>query len=563
MYTAARAFLEALQSAGVRYIFANLGSDHPAFIEALADAKAECRPLPRLITCPNEMVALSTAHGYAQATGKPQAVFVHVECGTQALAGAVHNAAKGRVPVLIFAGTSPFTQEGELRGTRNEFIHWLQDVFDQRGIVRQYMRYDNEIRNGVNVKQLVYRALQFAVSDPQGPVYLMAAREVLEQEIAPIEPDIAHWPAIPPSPAPPEFIEDLAAALLAARRPLVVTSYLGRNPEAVAELVRFCERTGAGVLESVPVNVNFPADHPLYQGVQGNEQTQSAALAEADLVLVIDSDVPWIPSVNKPRPGVPVYHIDLDPLKQQMPLWQLPAAKIARADAATALRQLNAIAAAPSQSAHQHYAARHQAWLAGLASREAPDGDVITPAYLTARLREHIDGDTIVLSEGVTNYKTIAEHIGPRPPGGMFSSGGGSLGWSSSAAVGFKLALPDKTVVAVSGDGSYLFSIPATVHWMARRYRAPFLQIVCNNGGWRAPRLSTMAVHPHGHASKGEEIGVEFPEPPDYAGIAAAAGGAFARTVKCANELDAALRDALHAVRVEGRSAVLDVLLPQ
>ena len=123
---------------------------------------------------------MSAAHGFAQLTGRPQAVIVHVECGTQALAGAVHNAAKGRVPMLVFAGASPFTQEGEARGSRNEFIQWIQDVHNQRGIVRGYMKYDNEIRTGLNVKQLVHRALQIAASDPKGPAYLMGAREVIE-----------------------------------------------------------------------------------------------------------------------------------------------------------------------------------------------------------------------------------------------------------------------------------------------------------------------------------------------------------------------------------------------
>src|SRR5215469_10441511 len=191
MYTASMAFLEALVDAGVSYLFVNLGSDHPAMVEAMAEAAATGKPIPKIITCPNEMVALSCAHGYAQVSGKAQAVLVHVECGTQAMAGAIHNAARGRVPVLIFAGASPFTQEGELRGGRNEFIHWLQDVHDQRGIVRGYMKYENELRSGRNLKQMMFRALQMARSDPGGPVYLMAAREVLEEEVPRVEADPA------------------------------------------------------------------------------------------------------------------------------------------------------------------------------------------------------------------------------------------------------------------------------------------------------------------------------------------------------------------------------------
>src|SRR5262249_8066815 len=194
MYTAGTALIEALYEAGVSYIFANFGSAHPGIVESLAEAKATGRPAPSLVTCPNEMVALSAAHGFAQVTGRAQAVLVHVECGTQALAGALHNAAKGRIPVLIFAGASPFTQEGEMRGSRNEFIQWIQDVFDQRGLVRGYVKYDNEIRTGRNIKQLVYRAMQFAHSDPKGPVYLMAAREVMEEETTPVAVDPAYWP---------------------------------------------------------------------------------------------------------------------------------------------------------------------------------------------------------------------------------------------------------------------------------------------------------------------------------------------------------------------------------
>ena len=125
------------------FVFANFGSDHPALIEAIARA-AERRPIPGDHRAERDGGALR-AHGCAQITGRAEAVLVHVECGTQSLGGAVHNAARGRVPVFIFAGLSPFTQEGELPGSRNEFIQWIQDVHDQRGIVREYMKYDNEL----------------------------------------------------------------------------------------------------------------------------------------------------------------------------------------------------------------------------------------------------------------------------------------------------------------------------------------------------------------------------------------------------------------------------------
>ena len=570
MHTASTAFLDALTTAGVSYVFANFGSDHPPLLEAIAAATATPGSrAPAVITCPSEMVAMSAAHGYAQATGRAQAVLVHVECGTQSLAGAVHNAAKGRIPVLIFAGASPFTQEGELRGSRNEFIHWIQDVFDQRGLVRGYVKYENDVRTGRNIGQLVHRAIQIAHSDPRGPVYLVGPREVMEEEVPPVAIDPAEWSPVAPPALPPDGVGAIAAALAGARRPLVVTSYLGRNPDATAPLVRLCRRLGVGVLESVPSALNFPADDPLYQGCQWNEQRPNAVLGAADVILVVDSDVPWIPVVNRPRRDAVIYHIDVDPLKHQMPLWHIPARRTFRADAATALGQLDAhLAAAPLDDAaiaerRAHYAALHDRRRVELAAREHPAGDAVTPEYLTACVRRHVDADTIVLNEGISSYHTICDHLGMTRPGSMLASGGGSLGWNGGAAIGVKLAHPDNTVMALTGDGSYMFSAPSAVHWMARRYALPFLQVIYNNGGWKSPKLSMLALHPTGHASSAADIGVGFAPAPDYAGIAAAAGGALARTVTHAGELDDALAAAMDAVRRERRCAVVDVKLPQ
>ena len=564
MTTASAAFLDALTEAGVTHIFANWGSDHPGIIEALAHARATGRPVPAVVVCPNEMVALSAAHGHAQVSGRAQAVVVHVDCGTQALAGAVHNAAKGRVPVLIFAGASPFTQEGELPGSRNEFIQWIQDVHDQRGLVRGYMRYDAEIRTGRNIKAMVHRAMQFAHSDPKGPTYLMAAREVLEEQVPPTPDDHDAWQPVRPAALAPEDAADLAAALLRARRPLVVTSYLGRNPAAVPELVRLCGRLGMGVLDSVPNTVNFPATHPLYQGNQWNHPRQNPALAAADLVLVLDSDVPWIPTVSRPAADATIFHIDVDPLKQQMPLWHVPARRCFRADGLTALRQLNAAldgmdppdASGPAA----HWAAQHAARDAALAALEA--SGTLTGEVLTAALRRHLDDETIVISEGISHYHTIGDHLRLDRPGSLFTSGGGSLGWNGGAAIGAKLARPEATVIALTGDGSYMFSVPGTVHWMARQYGSPFLQIVYNNRGWKSPKLSALAVHPAGFASRANDLDVAFDPPPDYAGIAVAAGGALALQVRDAAALDDTLDRAMHAVRVERRCAVVDAWLP-
>jgi acetolactate synthase I/II/III large subunit len=569
MYTASTAFLEALCEAGVSHIFANLGSDHPPIIESLAEGEINGRTLPQLITCPNEMVALSAAHGFAQASGRAQAVLVHVECGTQSLAGAVHNAANGRIPVLIFAGVSPLTQEGEMKGTRNEYVQWIQDVFDQRGLVRGYMRYENEIRTGKNIKQVVLRAMQFANSDPKGPVYLTGAREVMEEEVSPVTVNIEDWQPVSVCAMPPREVSSLVDDLLKARHPLIVTSYLGRKQSAVTELIRLCQRLGIGVLESVPKSVNFPADDPLYLGNTWSEPRQNAALETADLILILDSDVPWIPVLSKPSNAAKIYHIDVDPLKERRPLWYVPTKRAFRADVTTALQQINeqldrsAIDERKVERRRMYYGKLHnqrQEWLTECEHRHA-QSDIITAEYLTSRVRHHSDNNTVFLIEGVTNNKAMFDHLRPSRPGSVFTSGGGSLGWNGGAAIGIKMALPARTVVSLTGDGTYMFTAPSSVHWMSRHYHTPFLHVVYNNRGWRAPKLATLSVHPEGFASRAEDLGATFDPPPDYAGIAAAAGGAFGQIVRHPSEIDSALINAMRILRTEHRSVVLDVWL--
>jgi acetolactate synthase-1/2/3 large subunit len=566
-YTTSTAFLEALQEAGVSYIFANLGSDHPAIIESLAKAKKENKEFPEVIICPHEMVALSAASSYAQITGKPQAVIVHVECGTQNLGGAIHNAAKGRVPVLIFAGASPHTQEGELVGSRNEFIHWIQDVMDQRGIVRGYTKYDNEIRSGKNVKQLVHRALQIAQSNPRGPVYLMGTREVMEERTERISMSTALWEPVSGAAIPPQRVQELVKELTEAKNPLIVTSYLGRNPDAVEELVSLTERLAIPVIESVPNYMNFPVGHPMHCGFQWNTPKQNELLAEADLVLVLDSDVPWIPTINKPSADCKIYYIDVDPLKEQMPLWYIPSKRFYAADSYIALQQLNqalkeaAIDERSIQQRRVQITEIHHKQRIEWHRREKFRDDIITPEYLTACIREIVDNNTIIINEGISNFETIYTHIQTNRPGSIFGSGAGSLGWSGGASIGAKLSAKEKTVISLTGDGSYFFSIPSSVHWIARKYHTPFLTVIYNNRGWKSPKLSTLGVHPNGIANETNQFWSDLQPSADLAKIAEAAGGAYAQTVKNPNELKHVLRDAIKIVR-EGRCAVIDVHLP-
>ncbi|GAA5942311.1 hypothetical protein JCM3775_003219 [Rhodotorula graminis] len=592
VFTTSNVFLDVLVKAGIRKAFVNLGSDHPALLEAFASRKKYGLPSLDIVTCPNEMVALSAAQGYAQVCGHPAAVIVHVDCGTQALAGAVHNVSTCRTPVFIYAGASPFSENGELAGSRNEFIHWLQNATDQPAIVRQYMRHVGEIRSAKNTQQVVLRALQFAKSEPKGPVYVWGQREATEEHVDPnVIGDVRAqeiWSPIELNPLNKTAVKRISEALLAAKSPLIITSYLGRNPHAVNELVKLVDLLAVPVFQPTLSTVNFPFDHPSHQGVAfaGATPEWKAAVEAADCILVIDSDVPWLPLFVKPKPDAQIFHLDVDPLKERMAFATYPAQLRAKVDAALALEQLyDYLTSSSALGAHEAAIVKRRSALvdkkkasdAALRELEVPqEGDIMTSSTIVGRYRDLLADQglsSLVCNEAISNYPQVWQHLVPTKAGECISSGASSLGWALGAAIGAQLAAEvhpefkkDLTTVFV-GDGSFIFGVPSASFWMARRYETPTLVFVFNNGGWKSPKLSMLGVHPNGLGAAGptSELNVSFGPTddlnPDYGAIAAAAGGAWCRKVKTASELDEAMREAVRVVREEKRSAVLDCWL--
>ena len=180
--TVGQAYLEVLRARGIKYFFGNSGTDFGPVIDALARFGAEKKIHPMPITVPHEFVAVSMAQGYAMITGEPQVVMVHVIVGTGNASAAIMNASRLNVPMIFSAGRTPLTEEG-LRGSRSNFIHWGQESFDQGGLLREFTRWDYELRNGDQVETVVDRALEMALGTPQGPVYLTLPREVLAQKM--------------------------------------------------------------------------------------------------------------------------------------------------------------------------------------------------------------------------------------------------------------------------------------------------------------------------------------------------------------------------------------------
>jgi len=556
---AAEQLLRVCASLGVKYLFANLGSDHPAFIDAFARLRQEGIPMPAVIVCPHEMTTLSAAHGYAMVTRQPQLVLVHVDVGTQNLGASVHNAARGRVPVIVVAGLSPVSTHASAAGHRNEYIHYTQDAPRQSAIVDQYMKWCYELRDAQMTDLVVHRAHQLATSMPQGPVYLTAGREVWEARTAPSKERADEWPASTFAGLDARDLGELAEALAASKRPLVITTYMGYQRQSVDLLVALSERFGIGVCELGPHYLNFPGDHPNHLGYR-----RGALVDEADLILLIDVDVPWLESKITPAPGAKVFHIDIDPLKQDIGYWHFPVHRSHQADSLRVLAQLLACDEAPAAAGRD----ARSAWIADAKRRSALPGagapaaleGPITAGELTRAVRELINERSVVLVESPSSSTLIPSLLKMSRPGSYYGNHGAGLGWGCNAAIGVKLAEPEAEVIALVGDGCFLFSVPSSAYWVSGAYRVPFLTVVYNNGGWQSPRLSTQYVHPEGPAEVNDTYWVAAGAGASPGAIAAATGGAVGLRIDAREHLHATLAQALQTVRA-GKSVVVDVYL--
>ncbi|KAI9154773.1 NAD-dependent aldehyde dehydrogenase [Paramyrothecium foliicola] len=470
----------------------------------------------------------------------------------------------GRVPVLMFAGLSPITQEGEMLGSRTEFIHWIQDVPDQAAIVRQYCKYTSEVRVGHNVKQLVNRAIQVAMSDPKGPTYLTASREALEQTVAKVNIDQERWGATIPCPLPQSEIEFIGNSLIGAKRPLVITGYLGRNIRAPPLLAALCDKLPIEVIETIGSDLCISSNHEAYRGVTISTHP---IVKEADVILVLDCDVPWVPTQGTPSTDAKIFHLDVDPLKEHMSLFYINAHRRYKVSCELALEQLNTFI--DNQSFDKSSLAslfdarreRYQTWRASLSSLETPaDDDIVRVPYFISRLRYYLPENTTVVMEAVTNALSVIHHLHLTKPGTLLGTGAGGLGWLGGAAIGTKLAKPQDFVCAIVGDGTFLFSQMESAFWISRRYDIPFLLIVLNNGGWNAPKVSALLVHKEGYSSRHnrKDLSLSFEPSPDYSGIAAAAGNAYGGVIKTPHQVDSVLQEAVKIVQ-GGRSAVVEV----
>ena len=428
-------------------------------------------------------------------------------------------------------------------------------------MVREYVRWDYELRVPSQLETVVDRALTLAMTPPRGPVYLTLPREILASPFdgRALQPTRRYdLPTFLPEPSK---IGDAAGLLSMAEFPLVITSAAGRTPEAVEALVRLAEIGAVAVVSFNPEYMNFPISHPCHQGYLPHP-----LLPMADVILVIECDVPWYPNTAKPEGSASIIQAGIDPFHGEYPIRGFPSditiqgePEIILSDLAKAMRRhpkrkegLIRERMARLKEMHDTMVERWQKEAERVAGQKPLDFN-----WVSHELNRHLPEGAVLINEydmRLTQLTSshLAQYYGPRHAS--------YLGWALGTALGLKLGLPDSPVIATVGDGAYLFSVPSACHFVSAAQNLPILVIIFNNQCWNTVRLATRAVHPDGWAVRENHYPLSMLQPTgQYEKICEAFGG-YGERVEAPDEIGPAIQRALTVVMNEGRQAVLNLV---
>jgi acetolactate synthase-1/2/3 large subunit len=555
------AILEAFRRLGIDYIISSPGSEWPPVWEALARQRANETAGPQYINCWHESLAVAMAMGYTQATGRLQAVLLHTGVGLLQGSLAIHGASQGEVPMLVCSGESITYGEDPEFDPGPQWYRNLSVPGGPNRLAESFVKWSDRVNSPYTLYEAVMRTAEMAQRVPRGPTYLNIPIEVMLAQ-CPVPDQRRSVPAAPKRLPQPEAIASVADLLSRSENPVILTDSCGRDVEAFRYLVNLAELLAIPVVEgSYPLYANFPKDHPLHQGYDINP-----FLSRSDLFLLIGSKAPWYPPHASPAQGTVVV-IDENPIKGQMAYQSLHADLYLEGDVTTTLRLLvealqndGAASDRRVKDRRSHLEAEHQSRerAAQATATSAQHQRPVAPAWLCAAINEGMPDNTVYVEETITHRSAILRHLRWSQPQSYFHPTGG-LGQGLGLALGVKLAMPQRPVVALMGDGSFLYNPIVQALGASVENHLPILIIVFNNGSYAAMKGSHLQFYPQGAAATtGVFHGVDIPGP-NYAQLVEPFGG-YGERVEDPARLKAALGSALEAVN-GGRVALLDVVL--
>ena len=395
--TAAWAFLTRLKQHGVTRMLCNSGTDFAPIIEAYESASNDERQdFPELLTITHETVAAGMAHGAYLVTGDTQAIMVHVHVGlANALMGVI-NQQSDNIPVLVFAGKTPVTEFSQ-DGARMTPQQAGQDVFDQNGICRQFVKWDSELRHPEQIVDLVDRMVCVSRQQPQGPTMLSLPREPLAGPISSSR--NTHLPiANTQTKLTATLPEGLIEALGRAKRPLIIIQRTDTQGELAEAVDRLASRHGIAVIEPFALRNVCDSEAPYHLGYQSNK-----IISSADVILAIESPCPWIQRFESLEASH-IFHIGYDPLWSNLPSRSHTATEFIAGEPKHAVDLIET-----SLETKSSVIAGRLRWIEGerndrrarqakVIERDINDG-TMSPALVGQRLSRYLTEDTVVFSE--------------------------------------------------------------------------------------------------------------------------------------------------------------------
>jgi acetolactate synthase-1/2/3 large subunit len=563
--TTAQFLMRILNERGFEYFFSNSGTDFTPIIDALARYSDDPSFRIKTVLVPHENTAIAMAHGYFLATGKTPVVMAHVNVGTANMGLGLINASRSRIPMLVLAGRTPW-HESEVDGCRTNFVQWGQESFDQGAYFREFTKWDYELKGAFNLETVVDRAIAISKSQPAGPVYLTLPKEPLSEQLEK-PPLISASPRQKPTASllsDPQAIEQAAKLISQAERPVIVTAEVGRYKGGPEALVQLAELFALPVVEHGKRNFfNFPTEHVMHMGFNPAPNVESA-----DLLVVVESHVPWIPSYSSLKQVPNVIQIGVDPLCSNIPMRSFPVDVNVAGNPASSLRslcqslrELSQLSEVKEKIRQRRERIRVEHERLYLGARAAADADAkqsaITKTYLSYCLGQAIDDETLIFNE----YNLDPFLVPRRVPGTWFENSIASgLGWALGAALGAKLGNPGSTIVATIGDGSYLFNTPLSAHFVAASASLPILIIVFNDSAWSTIKKSCLGSNPDGWAVKKDAFPLcDFDINVAFEKLAEACGG-IGRAVSEPKALPDVIRQCLKEIREGDKHVLLNVI---
>ncbi|HUB45316.1 MAG TPA: thiamine pyrophosphate-binding protein [Acetobacteraceae bacterium] len=541
------ALLELLRQEGVRVMFGNPGTTELALMDALA-VEAE----PRYVLALQEAPAMAMADGYAQASGSLAVVNLHAAPGLGNAMGMLYDAQKAGSPVLVTAG------QHEQGFNVTEPILWA----DLPTIARPFVKWAFEVHRLEDLPRIVHRAAKTALAPPMGPVFLSLPGDVLT---ASCDLDLGAPTRVATQiRGDAKAIEEAAALLARAMRPVIIAGDAVPQSGALAELVRLAEQLGAPVYdEGLATRTMFPASHPLYRGSFARlPAVIRGILQHHDLLVSVGGDLFTLSlpgEVDSLPDGMRVVHLDTDP-------WELgknyPAQPAILGDPKVTLAELSAaVSRAMSEADRGRAAQRLQSaraeGLEGLArlraAAEAASGSTpIQALALMGAVARMLPKNAVVIDESISSGAGLRRLLQSDDAQSFFGMRGGGIGWGLPAAIGAKLALPDRPVVALIGDGSAMYTIQGL--WTAAHEKLSVVFVIINNSSYRILKQRTNAMKALA-AQTDRYVGMELDDPRiDFVSVARGLGIAAYR----AGTIDEVKQALAEALRADG-STLIDV----